>query len=80
MQYQTTSKRILGIDPGIANCGWCILIGKRSGKFEFLEGGVIKTAASLSDEGARLLKIYQRVSELLHVHCPNSCCDRACFP
>ena len=70
MQYQTTSKRILGIDPGIANCGWCVVIGKRSGKYEFLEGGVIKTAVSLS-EGARLLKIYQQVSELVHVHCPN---------
>ena len=70
MQYQTTSKRILGIDPGIANCGWCVVIGKRSGKYEFLEGGVITTAVSLS-EGARLLKIYQQVSELLHLHCPN---------
>ena len=61
----------LAIDPGIANCGWCVVIGKRSGKYEFLDGGVITTAVSLS-EGARLLKIYRQVSELLHVHCPNS--------
>ena len=31
MKYQTKNKRVLGIDPGIANCGWAVVIKSPGG-------------------------------------------------
>ena len=71
MMYQTKSQRIFGIDPGLANCGWAVVVRNRSGKFVLLDSGCIVTSPAES-EASRLLQIYQQISELLHVHCPNS--------
>ena len=67
---QTISRRVLGIDPGLANTGWAVVARKRSGKFVLMESGCIVTS-SRDSEGARLLHLYQQVTELYHVHAPN---------
>ena len=71
VNYQTESKKVIGIDPGLANCGWSVVVRNRSGKFILMDQGCIKTASSF-DEGSRLLQIYQQITELLHVHAPNA--------
>ena len=67
---QTESKRILGIDPGLANCGWSVVARNRSGKYVLMDSGCIVTA-SPTGESERLLYIYKQITELLHVHVPN---------
>lgn len=69
--YQTKSKRCLGIDPGLANCGYAIIARKHATEhFNLLESGCIQTDRSAT-EAERLLKIYQDISELIHAHHPN---------
>ena len=70
MEYQTNSRRILGIDPGLANTGWAVVGRNRSGQFVLIDSGCIVTSPR-EKEGARLLSIYQQLSQLLHVHVPN---------
>ena len=68
--YQRNSKRILGIDPGLANCGWSVVVRNRSGKYVLMDSGCIVTTSS-TGESERLLYIYKQITELLHVHVPN---------
>ena len=70
VKYQTESKRILGIDPGLANCGWSVVARNRSGKYVLMDSGCIVTASS-TGESERLLYIYKQITELLRVHVPN---------
>ena len=44
--YQTNSKRIFGIDLGLANCGWAFLGRNKSGKFIILGAGCITTEST----------------------------------
>lgn len=69
--YQTKSKRCLGIDPGLENCGYA-LIGRKHAteQFNLFESGCIQTDRK-APYAERLLKIYQDISELLHAHTPN---------
>lgn len=52
-------RRILGIDPGLANTGFGI-IDDLGGKFSLVSYGVIETPAK-EDHGTRLLAIYNRL-------------------
>lgn len=70
MTYKTQSLRCLGIDPGLANCGSSVVSRNKSDKFTLMDAGVIRTQSS-DTEAARVLSIYQKVSELLYVHAPN---------
>ena len=70
VKYQTESKRILGIDPGLANCGWSVVARNRSRKYVLMDSGCIVTASSTC-ESERLLYIYKQITELLQVHVPN---------
>ena len=70
MEYKTKSTRCLGIDPGLANTGWGVVARKKSGKFVLMERGCLVTL-SRESEGARLLHIYQQITELTDVHVPN---------
>lgn len=65
---QTTSKKALGIDPGLTTT-LAVITLKTVGTYHLLERKSLKTAAN--DEGARLLEIYQHITELLQVHAPN---------
>ena len=69
MTYKTKSKRCLGIDPGLANCGWAVV--HRSGqKYQLIEKGTIRTK-STEEQPYRLEKIYADVLELLREHTPD---------
>lgn len=46
------AKPFLGVDPGLANCGWALLTYE-GGRFNWTDGGTIKTKAS-SKNSSRL--------------------------
>lgn len=62
--------RILGIDPGIARCGYG-MIEIRNSKFEIRKYGCIETKASLSKE-KRLLVIYKEIKNLIEKYKPQA--------
>ena len=54
---------ILGVDPGIANCGYAVVEKHKIGKHTIKKSGVIKTSAEESD-GTRLVAIEDEFYEL----------------
>ena len=69
--YQTKTRKAIGIDPGLANCGYAIIGRKHATQhFNLFESGCIQTDRK-ENQAQRLLKIYHLVSELLHAHTPN---------
>ena len=72
MKYQTKSKRALGIDPGLKNCGYAIIGRKHATEqFNVIESGCIQTDSKVSTEAQRLLKIYQDIHEIICAHTPH---------
>lgn len=67
--YQTTSKKALGIDPGLANTGYAVISRNSVGKCRLLASGSIKTDPKQTP-AARLLQIYQEMSERIFAHHP----------
>jgi crossover junction endodeoxyribonuclease RuvC len=61
---------VLGIDPGLANTGFGVVL-RRSGRLAALDGGVIETRAGVPAE-RRLSLLYQRVYDLLIEHEPDA--------
>jgi len=64
------SEIILGIDPGLATCGYGLIETKKRRDFEFVESGTIRTS---SDEtmGNRLKKIHLSTKELVEEYNPS---------
>lgn len=60
--------RILGIDPGIARCGWGVLEARGS-KLEARGFGCIETPSSM-DVSLRLASIYKEISKLIKQYSP----------
>lgn len=65
----TNSEVILGIDPGLATCGYSLVESSGQRSFELKESGAIRTS---SDEpmDARLESIYSEVGELVEEYEP----------
>lgn len=61
---------VLGIDPGLANCGFGV-VARRGGRLVALDGGVLTTAAALPPE-RRLADLAAGVDELLERHAPEA--------
>ena len=61
--------RILGIDPGIARCGWAVINSEHS-VVKSIDYDCIETDSKLSTE-KRLSKIYSQVSALIKKHKPD---------
>jgi crossover junction endodeoxyribonuclease RuvC len=61
---------VLGIDPGLANTGYGVVV-RRGGRLAALDGGCIVTAAGLEPE-RRLAAIHARICELLDEHAPQA--------
>lgn len=70
MTYKTNSKRCLGIDPGLANTGWSVVSRKKSGGFQHIASGVIRTESSACD-AVRYATIYNAVNALIAEHTPD---------
>ena len=61
---------VLGIDPGLANTGYGVVV-RRGRRMAALDGGVIETAAALPVE-RRLAAVYAGVDRLLEEHSPDA--------
>ncbi len=77
MNYQTKNKRVLGIDPGIANTGWAVVV-KSSRGYRLIGDGLIQTDSKAST-GDRLLAIYKVVSEVVATQMPDRLAIERCF-
>lgn len=63
-----TTRRVLGIDPGLASTGWGV-IDTNGSRFVHLAHGVIETDAETPHE-MRLLKIYNFINKIILDFCP----------
>jgi crossover junction endodeoxyribonuclease RuvC len=61
---------VLGIDPGLANCGFGV-VARRGHRLVAVDGGVIETAAGVAPE-RRLATLFERVDALLGEHEPDA--------
>lgn len=69
--YQTSARYALGIDPGIANCGYAVVSRNKRGQFRVLDAGCIKQGAEIADS-QRLLTIAEKTEGLLVQYAPLS--------
>lgn len=60
---------ILGIDPGLANCGWGV-VEQRGSAYRAVAYGCITTLAS-QDIGTRLKSIYDEILNVIHKFSPS---------
>lgn len=75
--YQTKYQRCLGIDPGLANCGWAV-VHRGVSKHKFVASGCLHTPKS-ETLGSRLLSIYAGIRQILTEHAPELVCIEAVF-
>ncbi|MEA2251220.1 MAG: crossover junction endodeoxyribonuclease RuvC [Solirubrobacteraceae bacterium] len=68
---------VLGIDPGLANCGYGVVV-RRGNRLVATDGGVIETRAGVAPE-RRLSELHERVAELLDEHGPDALALEALF-
>ena len=61
---------VLGIDPGLANCGYGV-VARRGYRLIATDGGVIETSARLAPE-RRLAVLHERLAALLDEHRPDA--------
>ncbi len=59
----------LGIDPGTAITGYGIINEEQDGCLKVLDFGVIRTSSELP-QAERLVHLYKRIKELIHLHHP----------
>lgn len=62
--------RILGIDPGIARCGWGV-VEMQNGKWKMENCGCIETSPKLSVQ-ERLKQIHEQISKIIKTYQPDS--------
>jgi crossover junction endodeoxyribonuclease RuvC len=68
---------VLGIDPGLANCGFGVVV-RRGNRLVATDGGVIETAAGQAPE-RRLSTLHERVAALIREHEPDAVALEALF-
>jgi crossover junction endodeoxyribonuclease RuvC len=61
---------VLGIDPGLANCGFGVVV-RRGHRLVAADGGVIKTSGEEAIE-RRLATLHEGVAELIDEHGPDA--------
>jgi crossover junction endodeoxyribonuclease RuvC len=61
---------VLGIDPGLANCGYGVVV-RRGQRLLATDGGVIETSAQLAPE-RRLAVLHERLVALVDEHRPDA--------
>jgi crossover junction endodeoxyribonuclease RuvC len=61
---------VLGIDPGLANCGFGV-VARRGTRLAALDGGVLTTSAGVAPE-LRLAALADAVDEVLERHAPDA--------
>jgi crossover junction endodeoxyribonuclease RuvC len=61
---------VLGIDPGLANCGFGVVV-RRGHRLLAADGGVIETPAAHPTQ-RRLASLHERIADLLDEHDPDA--------
>ena len=61
--------RIVGIDPGLRNCGWGI-IETLGNTLSFVASGTVRSDAKL-DLASRLCQLHEGLSQCIHAHQPD---------
>jgi crossover junction endodeoxyribonuclease RuvC len=61
--------RILGIDPGLRNLGWCVIEAQGS-RLRHVANGIVHSAGT--DLSRRLLSLHAQLSDILHAHAPDT--------
>jgi crossover junction endodeoxyribonuclease RuvC len=61
---------VLGIDPGLANCGYGV-VARRGNRLVAVDGGVIATPAGVAP-ARRLATLHDRLGDLLDEHRPDA--------
>ena len=69
MAGKTQAPRCLGVDPGIAHCGWGVVVRSGSG-YQLVAADLLRTDRSAAF-GDRLLCIYQGLCEVVATHAPD---------
>ena len=70
MRYKTNALRCLGMDPGLANTGYALISRGKSGRFQHLGSGLIRTESEAC-EAVRYATIYNAVNALIAEHTPD---------
>lgn len=60
--------RVLGIDPGLRNMGWGVIEVSGS-RLTHVANGVCRSSGD--DLAARLLSLYQQLTDVIHTHSPD---------
>jgi crossover junction endodeoxyribonuclease RuvC len=68
---------VLGIDPGLANCGFGVVV-RRGHRLVATDGGVIRTPTEHAPE-RRLATVHEGVAALLDEHAPDAVALEALF-
>ena len=68
---------VLGIDPGLANCGFGV-VRRRDGRLVALDGGVLGTSPGDRPE-QRLAQLHAGIEELLARHAPDTLAMEALY-
>jgi crossover junction endodeoxyribonuclease RuvC len=68
---------VLGIDPGLANCGFGV-VARRGHRLLAADGGVIETPPGLGT-ARRLTQLHERIGDLLDEHAPDAVALEALF-
>lgn len=71
---------LLGLDPGLAHCGWCIAEARSVTNYHVIKLGVISTkkagkrsnVRSSADTGRRALEVYRALRLLCDMHKPRA--------
>ena len=67
---------LLGIDPGIANCGFAVVSGNSS--YKLIDSQLVKTL-SKDETGKRLETIHDALTHFLDTHTPSAIAIEACY-
>ncbi|MCG9133856.1 crossover junction endodeoxyribonuclease RuvC [Candidatus Poribacteria bacterium] len=77
MRYKTNALRCLGIDPGIANTGYAVVVRSARG-YQLVTDGLIKTQPS-EPTPERLLTIYKVLCEIVDCELPDILAIESCY-
>lgn len=74
--------KVLGVDPGLANCGWAVIEKTLDGQYKLISCGEIKTLYNKVDSlnlPARLKTIYSGLRKTINTYQPDVVCIETQF-
>lgn len=77
-RYETGDVRVLGVDPGLAACGWGLAGRSAGGRFFYLASGVIRSDSGMAAE-MRLKGIHCKVEGILREHDVDTVCIESVY-